>query len=298
MESKAEPKLFVWNGIDWTPAQIARRLWWFAAAFLLTLLAVPIFDRFDEAPAAMRRRRSKRGKMPDLDPASIGNSTLSEQRPSGLGERIGRAISALSAVGASSRFGRLLAAEIRLTLKGVHTGWYLVAAGLAIASALSPADAVKHYLLPVAWLWPALLWSKMGMREAWFGTGQLIFSSPRIRGAQLLAVWGSGVLVAALTGSGALLNFAVGGDWGAVAGALAGVVFIPSLALVCGVWSAGSKFFEALYGMWWYVGPMNNTPALDFTGGSSTPATAVWYAVAAAACILAADAGRRRQMAG
>jgi hypothetical protein len=298
IDEAAKPKFFTWNGIDWTSTQVARRLWWFAAAFLLTLLAVPIFDRFDEAPAASRRRRRKPGKHTDPDAAASGNGVLTEDRPSGLGERIGRAISASSGFGASSRFGRLLAAEIRLTLKGVHTGWYLVAAGLALAGLLSPVDAVKHYLLPVAWIWPALIWSKMGMREAWFETGQLIFSAPRIRGAQLLAVWGSGVLVAALTGSGALLNFVIAGEWGVVPGVVAGMLFIPSLALACGVWSAGSKLFEALYVMWWYVGPMNHIPDLDFTGGSSTPATAAWYLAAAAIILLAADAGRRRQMAG
>jgi hypothetical protein len=296
INSGPAPKYFTWDGIDWTPERVARRLSWFAGAFLLTLLAIPFFDRFDEAPAAPGRRRLKRVAQAAPDEAT--NGTPPEGRSWGIGERIGRAISAAAGTGSSSRFGRLLAAEIRLMLKGVHSGWYLVASGLAIACFLSPVDAVKHYLLPVAWIWPALLWSKMGMREAWFGTGQLIFSAPRIRVAQLLAVWGSGVFVAALTGSGALLNFVAAGEWGVVPGVVAGMLFIPALALTTGVWSGGSKFFEAFYVIWWYVGPMNHIPGVDFTGGSSTPATGAWYFVLAAACLLAADAGRRRQMAG
>jgi len=298
LDSRGTPRLFTWEGIDWTGREVGRRLWWFAAALLLTMIAIPFFDRFDEAPSVPRLRRRKRGAKLSPDGETGAAEASLEEKPSGLGERIGRAISALSRVAGPSRFGRLLAAELRLMLKGVHAGWYLVSAGLVVACLLSPTEVVTHYLLPVAWIWPALLWSKMGMREAWFGTGQLIFSAPRIRLAQLLAVWGSGVVIAALTGSGALVNVLASGEWGVVPGIVAGMLFIPALALALGVWSGGSKFFEALYVIWWYIGPMNQIRDLDFTGGSSTPLSAAAYLAAAALCLLAADAGRRRQMAG
>ena len=291
-DGKPPPKLFKWAGFEWSAAGVARRLWWFAAAFFLVLLAVPFFDRFDEAPPAPRIRKRR---IPVSSGDEVPAMSVMEEHPDGLGERVGRIVSALAAAGGRTRFGRLLGAEIRLSLKGVHPAWYLVAAGLALACLLSPADAVKRYLLPVAWIWPVLIWSKIGMREAWHGTGQLIFSAPRIRNAQLAAAWGSGVAVAAVTGAGALVNFAITGEGTAIFGAVVGMLFIPSFALASGVWSGGSKLFEAVYLCWWYVGPMNATPGLDFTGGTSDARTSAGYFAATLLCLAAAVVGRRRQ---
>lgn len=298
LEARGTPKLFTWDGIDWTPTQVWRRLSWFAAALLLILLAVPFFDRFDETAAVAGPRRAG-GALTAPAADGIGEpGSVPDGRRAGARARIARAVPAVPDIGASSRFGRLVGAEIRLTLKGVHPAWHLAAAGLTLACALSPTEAVRGYLLPVAWIWPTLVWSKLGMREEYYGTGQLLFSSPRIRVPQLFAIWCSGVLVAASTGSGALLNFVVAGEWGAVAGLLAGTIFIPSLATACGIWSGGSKLFEALFVTWWYIGPMNRVPDLDFTGGSAGPSGAALYACFALLGLIAAVAGRRRQTAG
>ena len=55
---------------------------------------------------------------------------------------------------------------------------------------------------------------------------------------------------------------------------LGGAVFVPTLALTLGVWSGASKFFEGLYTVLWYVGPMNHAPGFDFIGshGGATAA--------------------------
>jgi hypothetical protein len=76
------------------------------------------------------------------------------------------------------------------------------------------------------------------------------------------------------------------------------MLFIPSLALALGVWSGGSKLFEAVYLFWWYIGPMHNIPSLDFTGASSDPGIALSYLGMSAALLAAAGAGRKRQMSG
>jgi len=55
--------------------------------------------------------------------------------------------------------------------------------------------------------------------------------------------------------------------------------------------------FEAIYTLWWYVGPAHHTPGLDFMG--TTPASSQPSLYAGAAVILfAAACWRRRQSLG
>ena len=69
--------------------------------------------------------------------------------------------------------------------------------------------------------------------------------------------------------SGAVLRFAIAGDTVALLALFSGALFIPSLALACGVWSGTSKLFEILYMVIWYLGTMNNVPGLDYIGAKS-----------------------------
>jgi len=270
-----ELKLFSWEGISWTPEMVGRRLSWYLFAFLVTLLAVPFFDRFDGAARTKTRRRKKE---------------------SDAGDRISRLVTGLTSVRLSSRFGRLLIAELRLMLKGLHWAWYLVALGFVIAGFFAPTEAVKQSLLAITWIWPLLVWSKMGMREGYYGTGQLIFTAPGIRMRQILASWGAGVAVALATGIGAGTNLLFAGDTHALAGFFAAVLFIPAFALAMGVLSGGSKLFEAIYIFWWYVGPMNRIPTVDFTGMASDPAATAGYVAFAIACVGVAYAARGRTL--
>jgi hypothetical protein len=75
------------------------------------------------------------------------------------------------------------------------------------------------------------------------------------------------------------------GDLPGVAAFLAGAVFIPSMALALGVWSGSSKAFEAIYTVWWYIGPAHHTPGLDFMGTSLTSSWALTYGVATLALV-------------
>jgi hypothetical protein len=70
-------------------------------------------------------------------------------------------------------------------------------------------------------------------------------------------------------GSGAALRFAIDGDTVGILALFSGALFIPSLALACGVWSGTSKLFEILYMVIWYLGPLNNVPGLDFIGAKT-----------------------------
>jgi hypothetical protein len=59
---------------------------------------------------------------------------------------------------------------------------------------------------------------------------------------------------------------------GELAGWLAwfvGALFVPALALALGVWFGNSRAFEAIYLLLWYIGLIEQVPALDYAGATA-----------------------------
>ena len=278
-------RTFLWNGFDWTTEVVLSRILWVAVAAALALLASLFFHRFD--PAYERGSRRKLDA-PVPAPAEAPEMQAVATRQAGW-----VTLTALAPARGGLRFPQIVVSELRLMLKGQRWWWYAVAAGLLIGSLVSPTEAARESCLTVAWIWPVLLWSQMGAREARHAMQSLIFSAERSLQRQLPAVWAAGVLLAIITGGGAGLRLLLGGDWSAFAAWLAGALFIPSLALALGVWSGSGKPFEALYTIWWYIGPLHHTPGLDFLGTSTASRTPAFYVVASAV-LLGLSYWRRR----
>ena len=281
-------KTFLWNGVDWTLPVILMRLKWTAAACGIAWLAALAFHRFDPARDRLRFRRT------ETAPAEAAGQ-LEEPAAAAQGMASVR-LTPLARGVAGGRFARLVVSELRLMLKGLSWWWYLVAAGLFVASVAVTDAQARQAITSFAWLWPILIWSKMGARELRYGAQPLVFSCARVLSRQLPAVWVAGVMVAAFTTGGLGIRALAAGDLAGFGGWLAGVVFVPALALALGVWSGSSKFFEALYTLWWYVGPMNHIAGPDFTGMARVASGTQFYLLAALVLLAAAYFGRRRQL--
>jgi hypothetical protein len=276
-----------WGGVTWTPEFIAQRLLWFAAALLLTLLAALFFNRFDPSRAKAPREVRKPA------PATADETKAAPLAASPIH------LTPLAKTASSFCFGAVLTAELRLMLKGQKWWWYAVAAGLIIAGAAVPSADARGKLLAVAWIWPILLWSSMGVRESRDRTSQLLFSTPHPLVRQLPAVWLAGVIVALLTGSGFALRLLATGNIRGLAAWLIGALFIPSLALSLGVWSGSSKPFEVLYTILWYIGPLHSIPQFDFMASAPITRSTQYpsiYLLLSCALAFAALIGRKRQL--
>jgi hypothetical protein len=196
-------------------------------------------------------------------------------------------------------FMTMLNAELRLMLKGLSKWWYLLTLGLVIASAFSPLDVVREYLLPFCWIVPVLLWSSMGTREIRNRTDQIVFSSAHLFSRQLPAVWMGGVILSVLLGFGAGAQFIIRGDWLSLFAWGVAALFIPSLALALGVWSNSSKLFEVLYTILWYIGPINKISGADYIGTTAkslNAGTVTEYFFFTVVLLLLAVVGRKRQV--
>ena len=184
-------------------------------------------------------------------------------------------------------------------LKGQSRWWTISAIGLNVACLLNPSAEAQRYLLSAVWLWPLAVWSQMGARERRFNTVQMVFAAPRPALRQLPAAWLAGVVVAIVAGSGAWLRLALTGEVASLVGWFVAALFVPSLALVLGVWTGGSRPFEAGYLFLWYLGALERVPALDYTGASAAGralGTPLFYFALAFLFLMFAVLGRRQRL--
>lgn len=279
---------FLWTGLDWTFSVLVVRLLWVAVAVGIALAASLFFHRFD--PARSRRRVRVVVKNVLALPAEEAHVPST---PLAAGTFH---LTLLARQSTGSRWIRLMRSELRLMLKGQRWWWYAAAAGLLVGQFVSPDATARSWFLIVAWLWPLLLWSPMGCRETRYGTGSLLFSAEHSLSRQFPALWAAGVIVALLTGVGVGVHLAIARDWHSFTAWAAGAIFIPTLALALGVWSGGSRAFEAIYTVWWYVGPAHQIPGLDFMGTTAASSSPLLYASLAAILLLAAYLRRRQSL--
>ncbi len=280
-------RTFLWNGVDWTASIVMSRIMWVGIAAGIAVLASLFFHRFDPASELWAKLRKSAGPSDSPEVQTV-QAVLAVSQTAHL--------TPLDRSSAHNRFLQLVISELRLMLKGQRWWWYAGAAGLLIAGFVTPSVSGRESVLVAAWIWPVLIWSQMGTREARYATQSLIYSSERAFYRQLPAVWSAGVVLALLTGSGVGVRLLLRGDRQSFCAWAAGAVFIPSLALALGVWSGNSKSFEALYTVWWYVGPLHNTPGLDFIGTTPASSSPLRYFILALILLTASYMGRRARL--
>lgn len=277
---------FQWNGISWTSHLLLLRLMWVGIALVVVGLAALVFHRFDTSSEKFTLSKN-RTREPKRDEEATVSATPVTATPHFQ----------LTTLPLQFGFGKMVLAELRLMLKGMPWWWYTVAFILMIVCFTVPLGEARQFALPVAWIWPLLLWSSMGTRENQFRTHELVRSASRSLRRQLPSLWLAGVFIAMLTGSGVFVRLFFEGDTTGAAMWVVSVTFIPSLALAAGVWSGSSRLFEVLYMALWYVGPMSKTPELDFIGAAGVRAIPILPLICAGITIalcIAAYVGRRR----
>ena len=257
-----ELKIWVWEGLDWSSEMVLARLGWLTLSILIVVASVLPFDRFDSAKADNRKEQPAWIKR-ILARVGIGGETaVAETRIQTTNQKQIR-LTPITQRRNSFRFGQVLLAESQLMLKGLPWWWYGVAFALILVGLFSTPTAQPDLLLPLSWLWPVLLWSQMGIREAQHNTDKLLFSTPNPLLRQLPALWLSGVLLALIMASGIIVRLFIVGDWMQVGALFIGAMFVPSLALALGVISGTSRLFEIVYLLLWYLA-IDGEVAVDF----------------------------------
>lgn len=276
-------------GSIWSADILVSRIGIFAAGLALTAGSAIFFNRFDTSEETLRTSRLRKNP-----------KTKTEQEEK-IVEQIDQPVH-LSPFPGNRAFQnnlwQIILAELRLMLKGNHWMWYAGAVTLWVFTLASSPDSITLWLIITA-IWPLLIWSKMGIRETYYRTNQIVFSCSKPLWRLLLASWVAGVLVTAMVWSGAAINFLLHDQITNLTAWMIAVFLVPSFALMSGVWTGSSKVFEVIYLVTWYVGIANRLPALDFIG--LTPEAVVfrypaWVMSILAACILSAFLGRSQKL--
>ncbi len=205
---------FTWHGLHPAGGFVAARLVLILAAACLAALPAVWFARFDPA-----RVRAQRAAVPDGDQTPVPVPAAVPAADQAVASAPSLAYKPLSPVEArpGRAFGRLLAGEARILVQGTSRWWWLVAAALNAASLAVPASLVKPagattaLLLSAAWIWPVLIWSRLGTQRRENGLDTLLGAYP---GAyrQLAAEWAAGLALTAVAGLGPLLRMAAAAD--------------------------------------------------------------------------------------
>lgn len=304
-DQPAELRTFEWSGLAVTPASVASRVPVLGVAAGLLGLAALSFDRFDDTGGWSLPSLGGRGSDGDETAgeaearADLGATGSADAEVAASTDDEATDLDSLApATTGGFRFGRVLAAEFRIAIRGRRRAWYLACAVGLAATLLAPLGALRSVVVPVALLLALPAWSGLGSRERRHRTAELVFvnSDPtRLLCGSYLAGLGLGVGLVAP----ALVRFALAGSWAALLGAVAGLAFLPAAALAAGVWSGRPSVFEIAYLVAWYVGPMNGAEPFDYVGAhpaTSTPGVPAAYLVLAVVALGLAVVGRRRRL--
>ena len=158
-------------------------------------------------------------------------------------------------------------------LHGRSRRWWLVSAGLLLASALAPLPAAHRFLLPVLWLWQLPVLAPLGAREIVARTSEIVFATPRPLTRQLPAAFAAGAALLIALGLPVAVRELAAARPLAALGVVGGALFLTGLALACGTWTNSTRLFEMLLPLLVY-GAHKGMPPLDFTGANASPASA------------------------
>ncbi len=301
--------VFRYNGVNWTPDIIVPRLSWLVLAAAVALLAAFFFHRFDPSRVGKTPWALIRGLIMGfvMEPRRDDPPALNGRNGTALmGPKV--AVSSAAPVALATHAKRatrsklnvqLLQAELHLTLRGLHWMWYLGAAAIIAGSLLVSLDIARLVILPLAMVWPVLVWSSLGVREVHYRTAPIVFALPHPLSRQLLATWLTGALVALAMASTVIARLALAGEWAACAAGLVGALFVPSLAVALGCWSGTGKLFQATYLFVWYLASVQVVVFVDYMGHlpQAVELGVPWVVAAATMLLLIAAAfGRRHRV--
>jgi hypothetical protein len=262
---------FTWAGLHLTGGFATTRIVLILVAACLAVLPAVWFYRFDPARGGALHGRAGAGPavLDSGQPLAPTPNAATAGRPVGPTRPVAYRPLLPDQTGRRWAFWRLLSGEIRILVQGTSRWWWLVAALVNAAALAVPANLAKPAgastaLLSAAWIWPVLIWSRLGAQRRENGVETLLGSYPAAY-RQLAAEWAAGLALTVAAGAGPLLRMAAAAEGPRLAAWIAGALFIPSLALLLGTVGRTHRLFQVLYLVLWYAA-VNQVAAADYMG--------------------------------
>lgn len=274
--------VFSWDHMNYPSSLLAGRVAWILGALALVLLSSSWFHRFD--PARTRGLVLPRKKVLEVETVEPAATVAVAQ------------LTPVRAQRSASWFGEMLLGELRVLMLRRHWSVYILALGLFILGCSVPLNGARRGVLAAVWILPVFAFSRVGARDDMFSTRALIYTGPNAATRQLLSSWISAALLPLLLSAGVAVRLLATGDVRGCAALIAGAMFVSALAHALGELTRSPKAFEAIYILWWYIGPLNHAPGCDFYGASAASARPDLYATIAAILLCSAWMLRQARM--
>jgi hypothetical protein len=243
-----ELAIFTWTGSHTSGELLVQQAGFVLVALVVALVPALWFGRFDPSRSRHRTR---------TDPRSSELPAAQGPVPVFAAPAFARSAALTAPVVRGGGAARLVVGETRLLLTGQPPWWWLGLVGITLVALVGVGG---HGTLLVAWIWPVLIWSRLGSWAVEHDTELLLTAAPARR-RRLVAEWVAGVLVTALCGLGPLIHLALAGDVPGMGAWLGAVGFIPALALALGVLSRSPRPFQVVYVALWYLTVNGIAPA-------------------------------------
>lgn len=269
-------------------------------ALLPFFAAALIFDRFDPARLAWRRRRRSESASNSALHDAPTSSADGSRPPAAAGEILSvRSFARLAAVRPHPSAIRAVLAEARLLWESASRAKWLLAIA-ALAAALVPGAGAQ--LASAAFLLLVIpVVSEAACREDLAGTRALVMSQPAVPSSVVLWKFAAVGALLLVLGLPLALRGALTGTPAALAVPL-GLLFVAAFAVGAASLTGGGKLFSGLFLLLWYLA-LNGLEPADFCALlAPSPSWNWWtrlaYLLVGAVWLAAAELRERRRLAG
>ncbi|SHJ24851.1 hypothetical protein SAMN02745163_01557 [Clostridium cavendishii DSM 21758] len=160
----------------------------------------------------------------------------------------------------------IIKGELELLLKSAPIWWYGAIVFLSFVILFSKGDSNSKTLIPIMWILPLFIWSKLGAMQRNFNMEGYLFTYKNYRISQLIDSFIAGYIFTLIINLGVIIKFISNNNFKGVLYILMGAFFITAFGIFIGNSIGSSTVFEIIYIILWYIGMLNGMPYLDFLG--------------------------------
>ena len=168
----------------------------------------------------------------------------------------------------------IIYSEIKLIFATCNLWWYTAIILCSIGVFFAKDETLYKFLIPIIWILPIFIWSKLGTIQMNFNMEDYLFTYKNYRKSQLFSSVVAGILFTILINISIIIKFIILNDFPEVVYILMGIFFVNALGMFIGNVAKNSTAFEITYTILWYVGMLNGLTSLDFLGLTKTAVSA------------------------
>lgn len=164
----------------------------------------------------------------------------------------------------------IIYSEIKLIFATCNLWWYTAIILCSIGVFFAKGEMLYKFLIPIIWILPIFIWSKLGTIQINFNMEEYLFTYENYRKSQLFSSVVAGILFTILINISIIIKFIILSDFSRIMYISVGIFFVNTLGMFIGNVAKNSTTFEMIYTILWYVGMLNGLTSLDFLGLTKT----------------------------